>query len=141
MKPNRVKQDARSFLMTTAVLLIAHGSRRAAANHDLVELAEKIRERGDYPVVEVSYLELAEPTIPQGGAACAAAGAASVLMMPYFLSAGRHVVDDLQEHREALSAQFPDTEFRLCPPLGLHPLMTDIVMARLDEGEELRNNG
>lgn len=116
-----------------AVLLIAHGSRRPEANADLVQLAERLRERG-YPRVEVSYLELAEPTIPQGGKACAETGANVVLMLPYFLSAGVHVARDLEGFREQLSATFPAVEFRLCQPLGLHPLLVDVVLARLAEG-------
>jgi sirohydrochlorin ferrochelatase len=119
--------------VSTAVLLIAHGSRRAEANADLVRLAEMLRERGEYAIVEPSYLEIAEPTIPQGAAACIAQGAQRVLMLPFFLSAGSHVVDDLERHRRELAAAHPGVEFRLCPPLGLHPLMLDIIRDRLGE--------
>ena len=118
----------------TAVLLIAHGSRRAEANHDLVQLAALVAAQGEYSVVEVSYLELATPTILEGGRACAQRGATRVLMLPYFLSAGVHVVTDLEEFRRQLDAEFPQIEFALCPHLGLHPLMADIVLARLHEG-------
>jgi sirohydrochlorin ferrochelatase len=121
--------------MSVAVLLIAHGSRRSAANDDLVLLADEIRGAERYHIIEVSYLELAEPTIAQGGRRCVAAGATEVLMMPYFLSAGMHVVEDLREHRRQLAEEFPGTRFQLCPPLGLHPLMAEIVLARLDEGQ------
>ena len=86
-----------------AVLLIAHGSRRAEANADLVTLAAMLREHGEYSMVEPSYLEIAEPTIPQGAAACLAAGATRVLMLPFFLSAGAHVVEDLERHRHELA--------------------------------------
>ena len=118
----------------TAVLLIAHGSRRAAANDDLVQLAQLVMQRSDYSIVEVSYLELASPTIPEGGQTCVARGARQVLMLPYFLSAGVHVVNDLEAHRNDLANQFPGVEFRLCPHLGLHPLMAEIVLHRLREG-------
>lgn len=117
----------------TAVLLIAHGSRRPEANQDLVRLAELVTERGRYQTVEVSYLELAEPTILQGGQKCVDRGARRVLMMPYFLSAGVHVVNDLQEIRSDLASQHPQVEFVLCPHLGLHPFMADIVLERLTE--------
>ena len=117
----------------TAVLLIAHGSRRAEANADLVTLAAMLRERGEYSIVERSYLEIAEPTIPQGAAACLAAGATRVLMLPFFLSAGAHVVEDLERHRHELADSHPDIEFRLCPPLGLHPLILEIIADRLRE--------
>jgi sirohydrochlorin ferrochelatase len=118
---------------STAVLLIAHGSRRAEANDDLVQLANLISDRGDFEVVEVSYLELAEPSIPRGGRNCVDRGARLVLMMPYFLSAGVHVVNDLEAMRSELVSQFPQVEFVLCPHLGLHPLMADIVLDRLTE--------
>ncbi len=122
----------------TAVLLIAHGSRRAAANEDLVKLAELVRERGLYRKVAWSYLELAEPSIPQAAANCVFDGASRVLMLPYFLSAGSHVVEDLERHRQTAAEAHPQVEFQLCPPLGLHSLMVDLVMTRLTEGD--RNN-
>ena len=119
--------------MQTAVLLIAHGSRRPEANADLIELAENLRLRNLYSIVETAYLELAEPGIIAGGSACVAQGASKVKMLPYFLSAGAHVVDDLQTHRIELQRQFPDVEFELCPPLGLHPLLIEIVLDRLNQ--------
>lgn len=117
--------------MSTAILLIAHGSRRAEANADLLRLAEILRARGAYLYVQPAYLELAEPSIADGGAACVASGATHVLMLPYFLSAGAHVSDDLERFRAELAAQFPQVHFELCAPLGLHPLMIDIVLDRL----------
>jgi sirohydrochlorin ferrochelatase len=117
-----------------AVLLIAHGSRRPEANADLARLAECVRATGDYPIVEIAYLELAEPTIPQGMARCVERGAGQVLLMPYFLSAGSHVVEDLERCRQEALDRFPSVQFQLCPPLGLHPLMVELVLARITEG-------
>lgn len=120
--------------MPTAVLLIAHGSRRAKANQDLVEVADQLRLGGEYAIVVPSYLELAEPSIPGGAAQCVELGADEVRMLPYFLSAGSHVTRDLERFRTELTASHPDVKFVLCPPLGLHPLMLDIVKDRLREG-------
>ena len=118
---------------STAVLLIAHGSRRPAANEDLARLADLVRERNVYDMVEISYLELADPTIPQAARTCLSRGATRVLMLPYFLSAGAHVTSDLGRHRRELSEEFPDADFMLCPPLGLHPLLVEVVFERLRE--------
>ena len=79
---------------STALLLIAHGSRNPLANLDLVHIAEIFRNEG-FPKVEVSYLELAPPDIQEGGSACVVPGINTVLMLPYFLSAGVHVRQDL----------------------------------------------
>jgi len=47
------------------LLLIAHGSRNPEANEDLVLLGRQM-EGGEFPVVEPSYLELAQPSIEDG---------------------------------------------------------------------------
>ena len=121
--------------MTRALLLIAHGSRRAEANADLEFVAAALRERGRYPVVRVSYLELAEPNIESGGALCVEAGATDVILLPYFLSPGIHVAEDLTEARDKLSTRFPRVRFVLAEPLGRHPLLIDVVEQRAREVE------
>src|SRR5579863_7369994 len=80
----------------SAALLIAHGSRRDEANRDLVQLADALKERALYPIVEIAYLELSDPTIPEAGLACVQKGADRVFLLPYFLSFGAHVTDDLE---------------------------------------------
>jgi sirohydrochlorin ferrochelatase len=118
--------------MTTALLLIAHGSRHAGANDDLHHVAEGLRARG-HPVVVASFLELAEPDILSGGRRCVEFGADRVVLVPYFLSAGVHVRRDLTAAREALAAEFPGVTFVLAEPLGRHPLLLDVVEQRARE--------
>jgi len=113
-----------------ALQLIAHGSRRAEANADLEHVAAEVRARGRYPVVQVSFLELAEPDIEGGGALCVEAGASDVILLPYFLSPGKHVVEDLTAARDRLAARFPAVRFTLAEPLGRHPLLIDVVEQR-----------
>jgi sirohydrochlorin ferrochelatase len=115
--------------MTTALLLIAHGSREPEANADLHHVAASLRRRG-HAVVEASFLELAEPDIDAGGARCAALGARRVVLLPYFLSAGVHVRRDLTAARDRMAARFPGVEFRLAEPLGRHPLLLEVVEER-----------
>jgi len=120
--------------MPTAALLIAHGSRRQEANDDLRRLAEIVSERGDYPIVEIGFLELADPDIPAGAARCVERGATTVLMSPYFLSMGRHVAGDLDEFRQQFAKQYAGVTFQVCPPLGLHEKVVDVIFDRLAEG-------
>ena len=122
--------------MPSAILLIAHGSRRAVANADLVQLAELVRARLPEEIVEIAYLELAEPTIPQGAARCVERGATHVRMSPFFLSAGTHIAEDLTGFQIEFTAQYPGVQFQLCPPLGLHPLLVEALLERM--GEEWR---
>jgi sirohydrochlorin ferrochelatase len=121
--------------MATALLLIAHGSRNPEANADLYAVATDLRARGLFAVVEAAFLELAEPTIADGGARCVAQGASRVVLVPYFLSAGVHVRDDLTRHRDELMARFCDVDFVLAEPLGPHPLLAEIVCQRVREAD------
>jgi sirohydrochlorin ferrochelatase len=127
--------DQRENPSMNALLLIAHGSRSADANADLLHLAEQLR--GDYPVVVASYLELAPPTIDDGARECVARGASRVVLVPYFLSAGVHVRRDLTEARDRLAAEFPRVEFRLAEPLGRHHLLVEVVRQRVGEASHI----
>ncbi len=118
---------------TTAVLLIAHGSRQDAANDDLRQLASRLADRGDYPIVQASFLELAEPDIRKGGDFCVSQGVRRVLLVPYFLSAGVHLNRDLTAARDELAQRHPEVKFLLGPPLGPDPMLDDLVSKRVRE--------
>ncbi|MGH7174723.1 MAG: sirohydrochlorin chelatase [Gemmataceae bacterium] len=118
--------------MKTALLLIAHGSRQEEANADLLYVTVELRTRG-WPIVTASFLELAEPSIEEGGARCVEQGAEQVILVPYFLSAGVHVRRDLAAARAKLAEWFPSIDFRLAEPLGRHPLLLDVVAERVRE--------
>jgi sirohydrochlorin ferrochelatase len=122
------------MMRKTALLLIAHGSRHPDANEDLDHVAAGLRERG-FAIVEPSYLELAAPSIDDAAAQCVERGAGLVILVPYFLSAGIHVLCDLTAARDRLAIRFPEVEFRLAEPLGRHPLLLDVVAARVREAE------
>ena len=115
-----------------AILLIAHGSRHAPANDDLRHVAGELRGRG-HGLVVASFLELAEPTIDEGGRLCVAAGAARVVLVPYFLSPGVHVRRDLTAARDRLNERYPGVDVRLAEPLGRHPLLIEVVTERARE--------
>ncbi len=117
----------------TAVLLIAHGSRNAAANQELFDLAGRLAVGGPHAIVVPCFLELAEPNIASGGADCVARGADRVLMIPYFLSAGVHVAQDLAEARDELIVRHPGVRFELAPALGPDGLLDELVRRRIDE--------
>src|SRR4051794_41081722 len=125
----------------TAIVLMAHGSRNAAANDDLVALAERIRDSGRYAPVVASYLELAQPDIKTACRECVAAGAKRIILSPYFLSAGVHIRRDLTQIRCQLAQEHSDVQFTLAEPLGPHPLLMDILLQRADEASHSTTDG
>lgn len=119
----------------SAVLLIAHGSRRRQANQELFDLAERLREQAGFRLVQPSFLELARPDIAEGGRLCVASGARVVLMIPYFLSTGVHLSRDLAAARDQLAEEHPGVAFLLGSALGPHPLLDELVRLRIAETE------
>jgi sirohydrochlorin ferrochelatase len=102
------------------LLIIAHGSRRQASNDEVRRLAERVaglRAPGiDH--VEVAFLELAEPGIPQALARCAAVGAGEIIVFPYFLAAGTHVAEDIPQALDEFQEAHPQISLRLTHHLG-----------------------
>ncbi len=120
-----------------ALLLVAHGSRREASNEEVRRLARRVEEAaGDrYAVVEAAFLELAEPSIPEGIRRCLEQGAGEVVVLPYFLSAGRHVSQDIPAEVEKARRDHPGSRIRLVPYLGAAPGIAELLLAQasLDE--------
>ena len=69
-RPGRRHQSGVRCPSFMFALLIAHGSRRPAANADLEWVGEQLRARGRYAHIQPAYLELAEPSIDAGAALC-----------------------------------------------------------------------
>ncbi len=114
-----------------AMLLIAHGSRREASNQEVRDLAARVEQAagGHFDMVVPAFLELAEPDITGGVARCVAAGATQVNVVPYFLSAGRHVVTDIPEHLDRARQHYPGLVLQQSDYLGRHGAIPDVLLA------------
>ncbi len=112
-----------------ALLIVAHGSRRAESNEEIRRLAGQVAQQtGDtYGFVSSAFLELAEPSIPDGIQHCIDLGAESVTIMPFFLSAGRHVVVDVPQLVQEKQHEHPNVQIRLAPYLGVSSLMPQLI--------------
>ena len=113
-----------------ALLIVAHGSRRIESNDEVRELTTQMRARAgsEYGDIRCAFLELAEPSIPDGIAQCVAQGAAEVVVLPYFLSAGRHVAKDIPELVAQAQAQLPHANVWIAPYLGLSTALIDALL-------------
>jgi sirohydrochlorin ferrochelatase len=119
--------------MTTAILLMAHGSRIAEANNAARQIAEMLQEITGFEIVEVAFRELHEPDIQQGIDTCVARGAKRILMIPYFLFMGAHVLHDLPEEIETASKRHPGLIMEMGHHLGVHRKLAEIVAERVQE--------
>jgi len=123
----------------TAILLIGHGSRVADANDALHAIAAMVREQNPGTVVEVAFREMHAPNIQLGIDRCVDQGAKRILLYPYFLFSGAHVLEDLPEEIDNARQRHEGLQLVLGEPLGVHPKLAEIVCERVEE--KLRETG
>jgi sirohydrochlorin ferrochelatase len=113
-----------------ALVLIAHGSRRQASNEEVRDLASRLQHTAAdrYPLVEPGFLELASPSIPEAIESCIKSGATAIVVVPYFLAAGRHVIEDIPEIVQPVARQHPDVSIRISKHIGQAESMTRLIL-------------
>jgi len=114
------------------IVIVDHGSTRPASNAMLEAFVEMFREHTHYAIVEPAHMELAEPSIATAFARCVERGAGRVVVSPYFLAPGKHWQKDIPALTTAAAAAHPGVSFLVGAPIGLHPLMCDLIQQRID---------
>lgn len=119
------------------LLLVAHGSRRDASNDEVRALARRLQVQAQaaFDAVSCAFLELAEPSIPDGLRESIAAGAREVVVVPYFLSAGRHVATDIPYEVDTVRAEYPGIAITLAPYLGAAPELAGLLLKQARSGD------
>jgi cobalt/nickel transport system ATP-binding protein len=114
-----------------AVVLVDHGSREAAANRQLSAVAAALRRRLPSWRVATAHLSIAAPGVPAAIAACVAAGAREVVVVPYFLGPGRHASRDVPQLAREARVRHPGIRIRVAPSLGVHAGIVATVVERV----------
>lgn len=104
--------------MPDAVLFLAHGSRSPEANRFVRDRVGALRARLPGVIVEVAFLQLAEPGTGEALGRLADAGARRVAVVPLFLAPGNHVREDVPAALGEAAAAHPGLEVVLTAPLG-----------------------
>ena len=124
----------------TAIVLFAHGSGVPEANRQVAAVAEEISRRSGCPAA-CAFLEIAQPDLAAAVADLVGTGARRIVVVPYFLTMGVHVGQDLPRLIDAQRARFAAVEFLLGQPLegspGLPALILERVREVLPEGQVL----
>ena len=113
-----------------ALLLIAHGSRRQQSNDEVIKLTNKLRDNSaaEYAIIHASFLELADPSIPEGIKKCVDEGASSIVVLPYFLNSGRHVIEDIPNIVKDSQQNYPDIDIKIAAHLGASNMIMDLLI-------------
>jgi sirohydrochlorin cobaltochelatase len=122
--------------MREAIILFSHGSVLCGAGQNLAELAARMQVRGDASIVDVGYLNYTDPRFPDTVRRCVERGATRIIVVPYFLVAGKFVKDDLPAFVTAAQQEFPEVEFRVAEAIRFHPTLVDAMLACAERATE-----
>lgn len=104
--------------MKSALVLFAHGARDPEWATPFRKIREIVSARRPDLAVEIAFLELMEPSLPEAVGKLAAQGCRSVTIAPLFMAQGTHLRHDLPALVEALGKRHPDIAFSLLPAPG-----------------------
>ncbi len=118
---------------TTAVVVIAHGSRAAEANDAHEAVAAQLSGLVGLPVLP-AFLELAHPTLPDAVSAAVAQGAQRVLVLPFFLYPGRHLARDIPALVADAAERHPEVSIEQLDAFGADPGVVALLADQLRRG-------
>ena len=116
--------------MSTALLIVDHGSRSPEANGMLECMAGLLSQMRPGLIVHFAHMEIAHPTVQEGYAACVRDGATKVIVQPYMLSPGTHATTSIPALFEQAAAEYPHVTSRVTDPLGFHEKLAEVVLER-----------
>ena len=119
--------------MKRAVLLVGHGSKLAGSNAALEQVTKALRKQDPATFFQVAFLELQSPHILEGIELCLREGAREVVVVPYFVQTGRHVVEDIPRIVAEAKARFPEKNILLAQYLAFDSRIVSVVIDRIRE--------
>ncbi len=114
-----------------AVILLGHGSRVPEAGKSMEKVALGLKRKYGYSIVEVCYLSRLGPHFPEIFDKCVKQGADCVVIIPYFLHEGLHIVLDIPYMIQKTAARFPQVKVVLGKNLGFDDVLVDLVEKRI----------
>jgi len=120
-----------------AIILLGHGSRIPGAGEGMEQVARRMREKLGRDFIDTCYMSKLGPHFPEVFEQCVARGATKVIVIPYFLHAGLHFVEDIPELLREKTRKYPHVQLILGKNLGFDECLVDLVIKRLDESWNL----
>jgi len=116
-----------THLMTTGIVLFAHGSRDPQWRLPIEAVARQITQRQPEALVRCAYLELCLPSLPDAATDLIAVGASRIKVFPLFLGVGKHAREDLPLLIHAIRQAHPSVTVELLPTAGESGKLTELL--------------
>jgi len=112
------------------LLLIDHGSRRAESNQQVEDMAARVQRLRPAALVAAAHMEIATPDLATAFAALVSQGAKRIVILPYFLSDGRHLTQDIPSLAATAAEKYPGITYSIGAALGPHDALAALLLER-----------
>jgi len=116
-----------------AIILIAHGSKKASSNNEFLSMVKKIKENSKYDFTEASFLEIASPGIKTITKELIKKGVRQISFYPFFLNSGKHVLIDIPNIIEELKKEYELVNFKLLEHFGKSNKINEIILSEINQ--------
>jgi sirohydrochlorin cobaltochelatase len=114
------------------LLLIGHGTRSSAGVAEFTRLVERVRDRAAVPTVDGGFIELAGPSVAE---VVTRMGPGSrpweIVAVPLILTSAGHGKGDIPASLARELVRHPGLSYRYGRPLGPHPVLQEVLDARI----------
>ena len=117
------------------LIIAAHGSRKKASNIEVEKLVQRLAGQvtdpdfpGRFDRVMHAFLQLADPLLETALKQAVADGAAKVVVFPFFIGSGSHILEDIPALVEGVRSTHPEVEFVLTRHLGKLAAIEQVII-------------
>jgi sirohydrochlorin ferrochelatase len=115
--------------MRKAMILIVHGSRVSKTADELVDMVKKLNARAGGGVIYFpAFMELQSPCLREAVQQAVGHGIKQIEVLPLFLLAGKHVLNDIPKIVEACRVEFPRVDISLHKHIGAADSFLDAIV-------------
>lgn len=119
-----------------AIILLGHGSRVPDAGRHMEKVAQALQAKYGYKIVEVCYMSRLGPHFPEAFERCVRLGGTDIVVIPYFLHDGLHLVLDIPEMMQQVASRYPHVRLVLGRNLGFDEALVDLVEKRIEDSRD-----
>ncbi|WP_201715002.1 sirohydrochlorin chelatase [Rossellomorea arthrocnemi] len=126
--------------MKRAVLYVCHGSRVVKAREEAIAFIKRCQDKVDADIQEISFLELASPSIQEGFGTCVEKGATHVSVVPLLLLTAVHAKKDIPVEISKCRDAYPHIKVNYGRPIGVHDNMAESVIKKIEEAVPMNSS-
>ena len=111
------------------LIIVAHGSRKKASSSEVAALVKKIEAKSQsFDWITHAFLQFSEPLLPGVIEAAVDRGADQVVLFPFFIATGSHVLTDIPETVARAAKEYPAVSFSITRHLGVIDAVEDLIL-------------